>query len=438
MGTDLSKSDLSENQKDKLLTLLGQYRQAFAKDRSVIGCAKVGRHVIDTGDARPICQYKYRSAPKTKGEMDKILDNMEERGIIRNSMSPWSSPVLLLTKPNGEKRFVVDYRKLNAVTKIFTLPLPHLSDVLDTLGSSKAQVLSVCDIKESFWQIEIDEASKEKTAFITHRGQYEFNRLPYGLANSPATFNMVMNEVIRDLNWRSVLCYVDDILIFSKNFDEHVQHLAALFDKLIDANIKLKPTKCQFACHEVRYLGHIISKDGVTVDPEKTSSIRSFNRPKNLKELRMFLGCVNYFRRFIPNFAKIATPLNKLLQKNQKFEWTDDCQHAVDTLKDRLMSPPILVLPDFDKEFVLHTDASATAIGFVLQQYCAETKKLKVISYGGRMLRKAEQLWDVKDRECLALVTAIKQFHVYLANRKFYVYTDHIALQYLHKIKKYW
>ena len=177
MGIDLSKSDLSENQKDKLLTLLGQYRQHSDKDLSEIRCTKVGRNVIDTGDARPIRQYPYRSAPKTKGELDMILDNMEERRIIQNSKSSWSSHILLLTKENGEKRFVVDYRNFNAVTKIFTLQLPHLSDVSDTLGSSKAQVMSVCDIKKSFWKIEIDEASKENTTCITHRDQYEFNRL---------------------------------------------------------------------------------------------------------------------------------------------------------------------------------------------------------------------------------------------------------------------
>ncbi|CAG2224221.1 unnamed protein product [Mytilus edulis] len=435
MDIDLSKSDLTETQKYQLLTLLGQYRQAFAKDITELGCTKIGKHIIDTGDANPVRQFPYRTTPKTKEEINTHLDEMEEQGIIRKSMSPWSSPILLVAKPNGEKRVCVDYRKLNRLTKIYTQSLPNLSDVLDTLGEKHAQTYSVCDMRQGFWQLELDEQSKEKTAFMTHRGQYEFNRLPYGLANSPATFNMIMNEVIRDLNWKSALVYVDDILIYSKNFEEHLCHLAALFDKLIEANLKLKPSKCQFACKEVQYLGHIITKEGIAVDPEKTASVHSFAAPKNVKEVRMFLGLCNYYRKFIHNYSKITSALNQLLHKDQQFHWTDECQRSLETLKTKLTSAPILVFPDFNKEFILHTDASGTAIGYVLGQHDKD-KKLRVIAYGGRMLRKPEQRWDVKDRECLALVVAIKQFHVYLANNKFHVYTDHIALQYLHRIKE--
>ena len=435
LGIDLSKSDLNETQKSQLLTLLGQYRHAFAKDLSELGSTKIGKHIIDTGNANPIRQFPYRTSPKTKEELDVHLDQMESKGIIRKSMSPWSSPILLVAKPNGEKRVCIDYRKLNRISKVYTQNLPNLSDVLDTLGEKQAQTFSVCDMKQGFWQLELDEESKEKTAFMTHRGQYEFNRLPYGLANSPATFNMVMNEVIRDLNWKSALVYVDDILIYSKNFEEHLGHLAALFDRLVEANLKLKPSKCQFACKEVRYLGHVITKEGIAVDPEKTDAIQSYSAPKNVKEVRMFLGLCNYYRKFIHNYSKITTPLNELLHKDRKFQWTDDCQRAFDTLKTKLTSAPILVFPDFNKEFILHTDASGTAIGYVLGQHDND-KRLRVIAYGGRMLRKQEQKWDVKDRECLALVVAIKQFHVYLANTKFHVYTDHIALQYLHRIKE--
>ncbi|VDI12450.1 Hypothetical predicted protein [Mytilus galloprovincialis] len=395
MDIDLSKSDLSETQKYQLLTLLGQYRQAFAKDITELGCTKIGKHIIDTGDANPVRQFPYRTTPKTKEEINTHLDEMEEQGIIRKSMSPWSSPILLVAKPNGEKRVCVDYRKLNRLTKIYTQSLPNLSDVLDTLGEKHAQTYSVCDMRQGFWQLELDEQSKEKTAFMTHRGQYEFNRLPYGLANSPATFNMIMNEVIRDLNWKSALVYVDDILIYS----------------------------------------HIITKEGIAVDPEKTASVHSFAAPKNVKEVRMFLGLCNYYRKFIHNYSKITSPLNQLLHKDQQFHWTDECQRSLETLKTKLTSAPILVFPDFNKEFILHTDASGTAIGYVLGQHDKD-KKLRVIAYGGRMLRKPEQRWDVKDRECLALVVAIKQFHVYLANNKFHVYTDHIALQYLHRIKE--
>ncbi|CAC5424730.1 Retrovirus-related Pol polyprotein from transposon 297 [Mytilus coruscus] len=374
MGIDLTKSDLSETQKYQLLTLLGQYRQAFAKDITELGCTKIGKHIIDTGDANPVRQFPYRTTPKTKEEINTHLDEMEEQGIIRKRMSPWSSPILLVAEPNGEKRVCVDYRKLNRLTKIYTQSLPNLSDVLDTLGEKQAQTYSVCDMRQGFWQLELDEQSKEKTAFMTHRGQYEFNRLPYGLANSPATFNMIMNEVIRDLNWKSALVYVDDILIYSKNFEEHLCHLAALFDKLIEANLKLKPSKCQFACKEVQYLGHIITKEGIAVDPEKTTSVHSFAAPKNVKEVRMFLGLCNYYRKFIHNYSKITSPLNQLLHKDQQFKWTDECQRSLEILKTKLTSAPILVFPDFNKEFILHTDASGTAIGYVLGQHDKDKK----------------------------------------------------------------
>ncbi|CAC5405888.1 unnamed protein product [Mytilus coruscus] len=384
MGIDLSKSDLSETQKYQLLTLLGQYRQAFAEDITELGCTKIGKHIIDTGDANPVRQFPYRTTPKTKEEINTHLDEMEEQGIIRKSMSPWSSPILLVAKPNSEKRYV-DYRKLNRLTKIYTQSLPNLSDVIDTLGEKQAQTYSVCDMRQGFWQLELDEQSKEKTAFMTHRGQYEFNRLPYGLANSPATFNMIMNEVIRDLNWKSALVYVDDILIYSKNFEEHLCHLAALFDKLIEANLKLKPSKCQFACKEVQYLGLIITKEGIAVDPEKTASVHSFAAPKNVKEVRMFLGLCNYYRKFIHNYSKITSPLNQLLHNDQQFKWTDECQRSLEILKTKLTSAPILVFPDFNKEFILHTDASGTATGYVLGQHDKD-KKLRVIAYSLRFL----------------------------------------------------
>ncbi|CAC5415726.1 unnamed protein product [Mytilus coruscus] len=326
----------------------GNIGKLFAKDITELGCTKIGKHIIDTGDANPVRQFPYRTTPKTKEEINTFLDEMEEQGIIRKSMSPWSSPILLVAKPNGEKRI--------------------------PLGKKQAQTYSVSDMRQGFWQLELDEQSKGKTAFMTHRGQYEFNRLPYDLANSPATFNMIMNEVIRDLNWKSALVYVDDILIYSKNFEEHLCHLAALFDKLIEANLKLKPSKCQFACKEVQYLGHIITKEGIAVDPEKTASVHSFAAPKNVKEVRMFLGLCNYYRKFIHNYSKITSPLNQLLHKDQQFKWTDECQRSLETLKTKLTSAPILVFPDFNKEFILHTDASGTAIGYVLGQHDKDKK----------------------------------------------------------------
>ena len=276
-----------------------------------------------------------------------------------------------------------------------SFPLPRLECVFDTIGESQAQIFSSIDLFSGFWQIKMDEDTSHKAAFITRNGVYEWLRLPFGLNNSPISFQMIMTQVLRGLNWKFVLVYVDDTLVFSKDFEQHLNHLEQVFNRLRDSNLTLKPSKCEFAMKEVKYLGHIISKHGVQVNPSKTDAISSFPVPKTQKQVKSFLGMCGFYRKFVESYSKIAAPLNMLLKKEyeKKIFWSAECQDSFDKLKQALLSAPILAYPDMNKPFMLTCDASKTAIGFVLGQMDSQGRE-HVIAYGGRSLSKAEQIWS--------------------------------------------
>ena len=428
LGIDLRDSDLSQEQKQQLLVFLGKNRKAFAKDASELIGTHKHFHTIHTKTDTPVRSVPYRTSPKMAQEIEKQIKVMEDTGLIEKSTSEWSSPVVLVKKKNGDFRFAVDYRKLNAITENLFFQIPRFSEVVDTISLSQPTVFSVLDLASGFWQIPLDPKTKHKTAFITRNGIYQFNRLPFGLKNAPMAFSMVMNEVLRGINWKYSLVYIDDIIIFSRSFQEHIDHLDQVFQRLTDANLKLQPAKCLFALPKVPYLGHVLSKDGIEPDLEKTKSVDTFPVPKNKHALQSFLGLCNYYRKFVRDFAHIASPLTMLLKKDETFIWTTDCQNAFDTLRQRLTSPPILAYPNFEKEFILYTDASDYAIGYILGQL-DDTGKEKVIAYGGRSLNNAERKWGITDKEGLGLVEGIRYFKVYLTGRHFKVYTDHSALK---------
>lgn len=284
-----------------------------------------------------------------------------------------------------------------------------------------------------FWQIPLDTETKHKTAFTTPYGNYNFTRLPFGMRNAPASFQSIMNSVLHGLTFQMALVYVDDVIIFSDNLDSHMKHLECIFQRLRAANLTLQPSKCNFAATKVLYLGHVISKEGVRVDPKKTEAVESFPRPRNPKELRQFLGLANFYRRFVLGYAKIATPLNVLLKKDAPFQWSENCEAAFQNLKDRLVSAPILAYPDMTQPFRLTTDASATAIGYILSQM--KNGQEHPIAYGGRATRQAEKNYCITDLECLAVLEGVNAYRPYLAHREFDVFTDHSALTSLMKMK---
>ena len=308
-----------------------------------------------------------------------------------------------------------------------------MTDVFDTLADSKAEIFSTLDLRSGFWQVPLDPATKHKSAFITHKGVYEFNRLAFGMMNSPMTFQCLLTKVLKDLNFKIALVYIDDILIFSKSFEENLHHLQLVFSNLRSAKLKLNPEKCNFGTKTVKYLGHIISKDGIYVNPENVDKVKNFPRPSNAKQVRSFLGMANFYRKFVKDYAKIASPLTALLKKNQQFYWTSDCQNAFENLKDRLTTAPILTFPKMDKPFILSTDASEYSVGYILSQ--KHDTREHVIAYGGRGLRGAELKWHITDKEALALVEGIQHFKHYQANQEFTVFTDNISVKYLQKIK---
>ena len=434
LGLNLDHSELSEEQKRKLYLFLGRNRDIFAKDSSELKEAKFHSHVIHTKTDRPVSKPPYRQTPQMRTETERLTNEMLQNGIIRESNSPWHSPVVLVKKANGEYRFAIDYRELNKVTEPISFPIPTLNEVFDTLADSKAQIFSLCDLRSGFHQIPLCPSTAEKASFITHQGVFTPTRLPFGLMNSPMCFQNLMSKCLKDLNWKIALVYIDDILIFSKNFDQHLEHLGQVFQNLRAANLKIHPGKCKFAAKEVKYLGHIVSKEGIKVDPSKFSAIETYPVPKNVKNVRAFLGLAQFYRRYIKSFAQIALPLNKLLRKDVKFEWNSDCDQAFKTLKKALITAPVLAFAQFDKPFILAVDSSDESIGYVLSPLDSKGREHPV-AYGGRALRNEELRWHITDKEGLALVEAVRQFRPYLANMPFTVYTDNVSVKWLQQIK---
>ena len=358
---------------------------------------------------------------------------MKSKDIIQPSQSPWASPVVLVQKKDGSLRFCIDYRKLNAVTRKDAYPIPRIDDTLDTLAGS--QWFSTLDMVSGYWQVEVGEEDREKTAFCTPNGLYEFKVMPFGLCNGPATFQRLMDLVLVGLQLTDCLVYIDDIIVMGKSFGEHLRNLKKVFKRLRDAGLTLKPSKCVFFQTKVSYLGHIISRDGVSTDPTKISQVEKWPIPQSAREVQQFLGLAGYYRRFVRDFATIARPLHRLTEKTAKFEWTSACDEAFQTLRQKLCTAPVLAFPNFDSRFILDTDASNSGIGAVLSQEDADGNE-HVVAYASRSLSKAERRYCVTRRELLAVVTFIKHFRPYLLGRGFLLRTDHGSLTWMQSFKE--
>ena len=347
-------------------------------------------------------------------------------GIIEESHSPWMSPAVYVPKKTGGLRICIDYRELNKRTKRDSYPLPLIDEVQDRLAGST--IFSTLDLQSGYWQMPLNPSDKEKTAFCPGPGfrLYQFCRMPFGLMNAPSSFQRMMDQIFRSLPF--VSSYIDDVLIHSSSVREHKEHLQEVFNRISEAGLTLRGQKCKLGLSEVKYLGHVFSAAGMQPDPEKVSVTRNWPTPTNVAEVRQFLGLASYYRRYISQFAQIATPLHQLTCKNSIFQWSSACQESFDTLKSKLMTPPTLAYPHTHTQsgpFVLHTDASSHGVGAVLEQ------DGRVIVYVSRALTAAERNYSVIQKECLAIVYATKQFRQYLLGRPFELMTDHAPLQWL-------
>ena len=359
-------SNLTREQQDRLIEVLNEFKDIFASSNKPFGRVHDTVHGIDTGDAKPISQGLRPSGPAAREVARQEVEDMLEKGVIQPCRSPWASPIVLVKKKDGSTRFCVDFRKVNDVTVKDVHPLPRISDMLEALGSGR--YFSTLDAAAGYWQIPLREEDKGKSAFICSEGLYEFNVMPFGLCNAPATYQRLMNLLLAGLTWRSCLVYLDDILIFSPTFERHVEDVREVFQRIRTSGMLLKPSKCFFGLTTVQYLGHIVTPEGIRPDPAKVIRIRNFPAPRNVSEVRTFLGMAGYYRKFVRNFSIVAAPISSLTAKDQPFIWTEECAKAFDVLRNAIADDAVLNHPEFDKPFIIDSDASGVGLGAVLSQ----------------------------------------------------------------------
>ncbi len=434
-----SSEELNETQSEALKVMLSKHVGTFARSSDDHGRTSVVKHEINTGDARPIKQRPRRPPRAFQGEEEKAIQSQLKAGIIKESTSPWASPMVFVRKKDGTVRPCIDYRKINQLTSMpASNNLPRIDDCLDCLSGAK--LFSTLDLQSGYWQIEVSEADRPKTAFVSSKGAlYEYISMPFGLCGAPYTFQRCMELVMKGLQWKTLLIYLDDLILYSSSFGEHIERLEEVLQRLGDAGLKLKPSKCDLFKKEVLFLGHVVSQDGVKPDPKKIEAVQEWPIPKNITGVRSFLGFCSYYRRFIAGFATIASPLNRLLEAGQTFLWTDECQTAFDKLKEVLTSYEVMAYPNDEGQFILDTDASDFGVGAALSQvqWCekSQCEVERPISYASRSLTKPQRRYCTTRKELLAVVTFMKQFRHYLLGRHFIVRTDHSALRWIMSFK---
>ena len=392
-------------------------------------------HKIELKDEKitPIRQKPYRIPESKKEEVKAELEKMLKRGIIEGSHSNWASPIVLIPKKDGTKRFCIDYRKLNSVCKYDAYPIPRMDDILEKVGSSK--YLSNLDLTKGYWQIQVEPSSRELTAFITPFGLYQFKMMPFGLNSAPSTFARLMKMLLGGKESFSD-SYFDDTTVFSNSWQEHLSHLREVFTVISKANLTIRPSKCVIGAPEIEVVGHVVGNGKIRTKIDKVKTIMDYPRPSTKKELRAFLGLIGYYRKFIKDFATVALPLTDLTRKgkNVSVDWTTECEHSFGKLKKALLSDSVLATPDFGKLFTVQVDASNGGIGAVLSQTDDKGEEHPV-QYLSRKLLDRERKYPTVEKECLAIVWAVQQLHYYLCGREFEIQTDHRPLTWLERVK---
>ena len=441
---EISESDLLADvnvppeHKERVLKLLSDNSDIFAQKDTQLGQTSTLLFSIDTGDAKPIKLRPYRTPLNNRKILDNALDEMLEAKIIERSNSPWSFPCVLVKKKDGTRRFCIDFRQLNKVTKSNSFPLPVIDDILAQLGGAK--YFTTLDLKSGYWQVKMDPKDKEKVAFTCHRGLFQFLTMPFGVLNGPSKFQELMTIVLQDCT-DFAIAYLDDIIIFSPTLEKHFEHVRMVFDCLRQHQLKLKLKKCTFLQQETNYLGFVVSEKGIKPDPEKVKSIRALPAPTCVRDVRSFIGLYSYYRRFIPSFSAIAEPLIKLTRKYSKFKWSADAEQSFNYLKASLTAIPMLGFPEINSPYILYTDASNDCIGAVLVQSCEEKDSIlpevpneKPIYFLSHKLSSSQQKWSTIEKEAFAVKYALEKMNCFLDGSKFIIRCDHEPL--VHIINK--
>ena len=432
MGIKLSDTNLDPGQFEILQDLVDEFADITGEGIADLGRTTIVEHVVETlPGTTPIKSRPYNIPVGVRAEIKQQIDLMLEKGLISPSTGEWTSPVVLVKKKDGNWRFCVDYRKLNAVTKPTNMAISSIESAMEIMHGK--QYFSSIDLCSGFFQVSLHKDSRPKSGFITPFGCYEFNALPQGMKGSPACFTKLAMALNSDLiaSGKSA-CYLDDWIMTSHTFEEHMSLLRTVFSRLRYAGLKYRPSKSQLCRKELLYLGHIISRDGIAVAPHNTDKIKKFPRPKNRTEVKRLLGLFGYYRTFIKGFAAITSPITKLTSQSVEIRWNQECEEASENLRSQITSAPILAFPDFSRPFILSTDASAIAIGAVLSQIQQDDRE-HPISFYSKTLNTTERKWDACEQELYAIVTAVKHYKSFLMNNQFEVRTDNAACTYVLK-----
>ena len=399
-----------------------------------LGMIKATQHYIEiTPESRPSFRPPYRASPAQRELEKQEIQKMLEANVIEPSTSEWAAPIVFAPKKDGTLRFCVDYRKLNALTVRDSYPIPRMDECIDSLGD--AEIFTSLDANSGYWQIEMDAATKDRSAFVSHHGMYQFVRMPFGLRNAPATFQRAIDFILADAKWQFAIVYIDDIIIFSRTPEEHLEHLDTVLGLLAKAGVTLKLNKCHFFREQIEYLGHIIAPGELRVANKTTENVKLLDPPTTKTEVRSFLGMCNVYRRFIKDFATIARPLTSLTKKEVAERWqvlTEEQMHSFETLKEKLVSPPVLALPRPDLPYIVETDANDYQVGCVLSQKYPDGT-VKPLGYFSKTLSDTERKYDTSERECLGIIWATLLLRPYLQPQRFTLKTDHEALKWLFK-----
>ena len=424
---------IDSREKEQLKGLLIKYKDTFSRDEWDLGLTHLTEHSIPTGDAAPIKQAPRRVPMAHATEEKKAIEELKQKGVIRESTSPWASPIVLVAKKDGGVRPCVDYRKLNQLVKPDGFPLPRIQDCLDSVAGSS--LFSTFDLTSGYFQIPVKREDVPKTSFVCKYGQFEMTRMPFGLNNSASTFQRTMEMALQGLQWVTCLIYIDDIIVYGQDFSQHLQRVEEVLQRIKAAGLKLKPAKSHMLQKEVVFLGHVVSGEGVRPSPTNIAKILCWPKPRSPRQIKQFVAMGSYYRRYIKNFASMVRPMVELTKKGKKFTWSNACDQAYDNLKKALVSADVMGYPLNEAgEFILDVDASGTGIGGVLHQVQGDRER--VIAYASRALNKAESNYCVTEKELLAVRYFIEYFRQYLLGRRFLVRSDHQSLVWLFRLKE--